>query len=330
MTWVRCIFAGAARGIAAFFGAFTLLSLAGELRHKGLAANRWWIDLRPLAAWLAGLLLFAGALLLVAYAVRPAAAPWRRTVTAVAVGMLVLAALLNAAVYYRLLLSGKIASGLPVPFSALVCGALGIVLWGVLSGRATNGVRCMAVAGAAAGCCLLAFPLAQMVLFGKTDYRRPADAIVVFGARVYADGRPSDALSDRTRTGCRLYLEGLADRIIFSGGPGDGAVHETECMRRIALDMGVPEDAIALDPDGVNTAATVANTTSAVLGRGARRILAVSHFYHLPRIKLCFSRAGVEAYTVPAQESYVLSKLPHFMLREVAALWVYYLRAIVA
>ena len=32
--------------------------------------------------------------------------------------------------------------------------------------------------------CTLCFPLAQMFCFGKTDYRRPADAVVVLGARI--------------------------------------------------------------------------------------------------------------------------------------------------
>ena len=61
---------------------------------------------------------------------------------------------------------------------------------------------------AVAFACLAIFPLAQMFFFGKTDYRRPADAAVVLGARVYADGRLSDALADRVRTACQLYRDG--------------------------------------------------------------------------------------------------------------------------
>ncbi len=45
-----------------------------------------------------------------------------------------------------------------------------------------------------------------------------------------------------------------------------------------------------------------------------------------PRIKLAFQRAGVEVYTVPARESYILRQLPFNMVREVAALWVCYVK----
>ncbi len=55
----------------------------------------------------------------------------------------------------------------------------------------------------------------------------------------------------------------------------------------------------------------------------------MSHFYHLPRIKMAMGRRGLPVYTVPAEEPRTLAKLPWFMLREVAALWIYYLRPLV-
>ena len=72
--------------------------------------------------------------------------------------------------------------------------------------------------------------------------------------------------------------------------------------------------------------ATVNNTTRMFTDCGVPRVLAVSHFYHLPRIKMTYQRQGWEVYTVPAAESYPLTEMPLFMLREVAALWAYYLR----
>lgn len=167
---------------------------------------------------------------------------------------------------------------------------------------------------------LIAVPVAQMVFLGMNDYRRPADTIVVFGMRTYADGTMSGILTDRMRTGCELYRAGLAPRMIVSGGKGDGAIHETEAMRRYALRHGVPASAIALDPGGVNTESTVRNTA-----RGNGRILAVSHFYHLPRIKMTYQRYGAEVYTVPAEAS-SLRPVAYNVARESVAFWAYYLR----
>ena len=165
-----------------------------------------------------------------------------------------------------------------------------------------------------------------MLCFGKTDYHRPADIAVVLGCRVYADGRPSDALKDRVRTACQLYRDGLARRLLLSGGPGDGPITETEAMREMAIQLGVKPGDILLDNEGLNTQATVRNSKAIFSKLKVTRVLVVSHFYHLPRIKLAYQRAGLEVYTVPAKESYLLRQMPYNMAREVAALWVYFVR----
>jgi hypothetical protein len=142
--------------------------------------------------------------------------------------ILALAAAANVVTFCALLATHRIATGFPVPFSLLICVGMVLVVREVLR-RAGTASR-VASWRVVAGCLFLfgMFPLAQMLFFGNTDYRRPADAVVVFGARTYKDGRLSDALEDRVRTACELYRIGLARRLVLSGGPGDGAVHETE------------------------------------------------------------------------------------------------------
>ena len=152
---------------------------------------------------------------------------------------------------------------------------------------------------------------------------------VVFGARTYADGRPSQALSDRVNTAVELYNQGLVDRLLFSGGPGDGSTTEPQAMRQIAIESGVPRDAIILDEAGLNTEATVKNTVAAFSQLKVRRVLVVSHAYHLPRVKLAYQRAGWDVRTVPARQSRRLRDEPKYIAREVVALWAYYLRPIV-
>src|SRR5450756_445674 len=96
--------------------------------------------------------------------------------------------------------------------------------------------------------------------------------------------------------------------------------------RRMVLDLGVKADDISMDQAGWNTQATVRNSEAVFSRSHASRILVVSHFYHLPRIKLAYQRDGWDVYTVPAKESYLLRQMPYNMAREVAALWVYDLR----
>jgi uncharacterized SAM-binding protein YcdF (DUF218 family) len=245
--------------------------------------------------------------------------------------------------FYRLLAAGAIRSSMPLPMSLVL--AVLLIAWAMLTLR-RHGLRRPSPAGAdgaavtrhpairrvglaaglAACYCIvgLGLILCEILTFGATDYRRPADAIVVFGAGVYSDGTPSQALYDRTRTGCLLYQQGLAKSLVFSGGRDSGSVcSEPQAMRQIAMDMGIADDAIVLDEAGVSTQATVDNVATLAPQRGWRSVLAVSHDYHLSRIKLLSVRAGLRAYTVPAEETRRLVAKPYFIQRELAA-WAYH------
>lgn len=317
---------GFIRGLAAFIGGFSLLNLLGNLLRPGYDANIWWIDFRFLSTVVGNICLIAAAVLLPLYACLPNMSRWRKDLTVLMTIALTAVAAWNVIGFYRLLHRGEIQAGVPLPFSLLVLLSL-LVLVPTMLAKPRKGRRRLEWFSIAmtVAVCLFVFPLAQMICFGKTDYRRRADAIVVLGARTYADGTPSDALADRLRTACRLYLDGLAPIVIMSGGPGDGPVHETEAMRKMAVSLGVPDKAIVLDPDGVNTRATVRNTIAIFDRLKIQRAMVVSHFYHLPRIKMCYQQQTREVYTVPAKESYTLTRMPYYVTREIAALWKYYI-----
>lgn len=314
-----------ARGLALFWGSFALLNLLGELWAAHFDANHWWIDLHPLPPHWGKAILTAVAVLFVTYALRPEMSAWRRRLT-VGAGMLsCLGTLANAVQYYAIRQSGQLHAALPVPLSLVVAPTFAFIgwrAWRARHGHLNHGHWCSLLVTFVM--CLVAFPLAQMAFFGATDYRRPADAAVVFGARAYASGYPSQALADRVRTACRLYSQGYARQLIFSGGPGDGEVHETEAMRRMAVRLGVPDRAILVDENGLNTQTTVRNTVPMFEDNSIHRVLAVSHSFHLPRIKMTYQRAGRDVFTVPAQTADVLNSMPWLVAREVLALWAYY------
>lgn len=323
-----------ARGVAAFLGAFGVANAGGGLLRHGFDANHWWIAPDG-PAWFVG----PASCFLLAWAIRPSAfAPpadreargrWpRRVLVAVLVALLVLA-LRDLIVVTRVITAGQVDAGFPIPASAIVVLALALVLASVSRpeppprSRLAWGAR-IVVSLLTGGVAFGVFPVLQMYAFGNTDYRRPADAIVVFGARAYADGRPSLALEDRVRTAVELYHEGLGRRLYFSGGPGDGEHHEVDVMLRLAVEAGVPADAIEFDYVGLDTASTVRNTAARFEEAGIERVLAVSQWYHLPRIKMTYARAGFDVFTVPAKKTRPLRKRYWFVLREAAAFWVYW------
>ena len=316
-----------ARGLAMFLGAFDLLNIIGGFKVAGFDANLWWIDVRWLPSAVGIPFLLLSAVFLIAFGVRPPSSLWRKMLTGTCVSFLVIVAVLNTVQFYLLLARRSIHAGIPVPLSLMVAAALGLILRACINGAQPQPWRRGVVQSfAICAACACAFPLAQMLCFGKTDYRRPADVAVVLGARVHADGHLSDALADRVRTACQLYRSGLVKKLLFSGGPGEGAVHETEGMKRMAIQLGIQPRDILVDEGGLNTQATVQDTEAICSRLHYSRILVVSHFYHLPRIKLTYQRDGWDVFTVPAKETYLLRQMPYNMAREIAALWVYYFR----
>lgn len=267
------------------------------------------------------------AFVLIAFGLKPRLGKLRTALSVFTLLPLLLAAIVNSLQFFHLLWHDRISTSVPFPLSAFTGFLFAVILWlsfqplPLFTEKRQNLLVALNFAFA-----LGIFPLAQMLFFGATDYRRPADVAVVFGARTYHDGRLSDALADRVRTACDLYHAGLVSRLFMSGGPGDGPVHETEAMRDYALRRGVPPEAIILDRNGVNTAATLRNLAEIAERHRYNRILAVSHGYHLPRIKMTAERHHLRVYTVPVQSPQFLGKLPIFMAREAAGWWFYFFK----
>jgi uncharacterized SAM-binding protein YcdF (DUF218 family) len=308
-------------GTALFLGVFTAANVIGEWVRPGFDMTIWWIDLRGLRSPAASIATVLLAISLISYGFSAYQRLELRILVTIGLGLGFAALVLNTINFYRMLADGRLRGAAPVPVTLIAAIALAAMLWRLWHRRTHTPHRLRRLL--AAGGCALLFPLLQIYCFGDTDYRRPADAIVVFGALAHADGTPSAPLAARLRTACELYHNGLAPLLVFSGGPGRGSIHEVEAMRNFAIAHGVPRDAIMLDYHGLSTRETVENTVTMFAGTHIRRVLAVSNFYHLARIKLTCLRSGLDVYTVPADDTYTTPATQ--LAREVAAFWSYYL-----
>ena len=322
--------AAVARGLALFVGGFTLVSVFGSLRRTHADFTIWWVAVPGLGRFLAGVLLTLVAAALLGYAAAPRMRPWRRWPT---IGLcLAFAAVTvwNGVDFYRAWKGGQLHPGVPVPLSFVICAVLVFIAWAALRPPAPRRRRLAAAAVlvVTVAACVLLFPVAQVFFFGKTDYRRAADVAVVFGAQVHENGLASTSLNDRMNTAIQLYKDHLVKRLLVSGGVGDSGFNEAIVMRDMAVKAGVPAHDVVIDSNGVSTNATVADTVPFFGEDGWTRILAVSQFYHLPRIKLAYQRAGWNVFTVPAGTSTPIPQTPYSVVREIPAFWVYYLEAV--
>lgn len=138
------------------------------------------------------------------------------------------------------------------------------------------------------------------------DERRPADAIVVFGAAEYY-GRPSPVLRARLDHGLDLFRQDMAPFIITTGGSGrDPRFSEGGVGHDYLLAHGVPDSALIEETQGGDTAQSAARVAVIMRANGLHTCLAVSDADHLFRVKKLMSDQGMECYGSPRPGS-----LPH-------------------
>jgi uncharacterized SAM-binding protein YcdF (DUF218 family) len=130
---------------------------------------------------------------------------------------------------------------------------------------------------------------------------RGADAIVVLGHAVLADGTLPALSLQRTVHAIRLYKQGLAPLIVFSGARLPGTpLSEASVRARLAEELGVPAAAILTETEVQTTRDEAGRIGARLLPRGARRILLVSEGGHLTRARPLFARAGFDVFTAPS------------------------------
>ena len=127
---------------------------------------------------------------------------------------------------------------------------------------------------------------------------RSADVIVVFAGGVGESGKAGGGYQERVKQAVDLYQQGLAQRMIFSSGY-TFVFHETEVMKKLAMALGVPAEAILLETGAANTYENVVLVDRMLDAHQWRSILLVSSPYHMQRALLTWRKAAPEVTVIP-------------------------------
>ena len=134
------------------------------------------------------------------------------------------------------------------------------------------------------------------------DEAQPADVIVVLGAAEYR-GRPSPVLEARLNHALFLYLQGLAPRILTTGGKGgDPTFTEGEVAHAYLARHGVPSEAILVESEGETTVQSIAAAVEIMRRMSLRSCIVVSDGYHIYRVKKVLETEGMKVFGSPRPE----------------------------
>jgi SanA protein len=122
-------------------------------------------------------------------------------------------------------------------------------------------------------------------------------AVLVLGAKVNADGKPSDMFRDRIDVAIEIYKAGKADKILVSGDHGEREYDEVNTAKSYILARGVPGADIFLDYAGFDTYDSVYRLRDIFR---ADSVIIVTQNYHLPRALYIAESLGLDAVGVSA------------------------------
>ena len=138
---------------------------------------------------------------------------------------------------------------------------------------------------------------------GTQDERRAADVIVVMGAAQY-DGTPSPLFAARLDHAIALFKDGVAPRLIVTGGKREGdRTTEAASGRVYAIARDVPAEAILAEDASRTTLQSVRGVAALMDKSDLQTAVFVSDPTHMLRVLRMAADVGIDAYGSPTRTS---------------------------
>lgn len=140
---------------------------------------------------------------------------------------------------------------------------------------------------------MLGLPLGVDAWLTENGTPAPARAIIYLTGGVSGDNLPIDEGWHRIHTAAELFADGRAPSVIFSGG-GSSTISEAEVYAQAAVWLGVPQQAVLVDPVPRNTAEhpPALLTFEPIHISPATPLLIVTSALYSKRAAMCFRKAG--------------------------------------
>lgn len=155
--------------------------------------------------------------------------------------------------------------------------------------------------------------------YSKVNQLVKADAAIVLGAAVWED-EPSPVLRERINHAIWLYKNEYVDKIIFTGGKGEGSTYaESEVSKKYAMKHNVFSEDILIETKSKITEENLSYASKLALENNLHTFILVSDPLHMKRATLMAKNSGLEVYSSPTPSSMyksLNSQIP-FLFREV-------------
>ncbi len=142
---------------------------------------------------------------------------------------------------------------------------------------------------------LIAVLIVVFIPFALALYLSPQNPLEKTDVIVVVSGGDTDS---RITEGVKLYEQGWAPKIIFSGAAAEGDVSNALAMARIAIKAGIPADAIILEEKSQTTAENAQFSARIIRENGYQGIILVTSPYHQRRANNLFKKELGEDFKI--------------------------------
>ena len=143
-----------------------------------------------------------------------------------------------------------------------------------------------------------------------------APVALILGGGMKENGEQSEMQRDRVLTGIELYKAGRVQTLVMTGDDGTRRFNEVDAMKQLAVDNGVPEEDIIIDPKSFRTYLSCYRAKHVY---GFDQVIGVSQNFHLPRILYFCNSMGIDTVGVSADKSDYGWNIYRMHLRDVLA-----------
>lgn len=155
--------------------------------------------------------------------------------------------------------------------------------------------------------------------YGKVDEKCAADVAIVLGAGT-ANDEVSPVFRERINHGIWLYENGYVDKLLLTGGYGDGNEHSDAYVAKMYAEaQGIPTQDILLEEQSTITQENIENAKMMMDENSYHTAILVSDPLHMKRSMLMAKDYGIEAYSSPTPTTRYISMKNKllFLAREV-------------
>ncbi len=131
---------------------------------------------------------------------------------------------------------------------------------------------------------------------------RSADCAIVLGARVWPDGKVSNALAYRLDAALEAYNAGRVKAVIVTGAQGGTEpISEAAAGKAYLVKHGMPASAVYEEDGSYDTIQDMQNAKAIMQANGMETALIATSDYHIARAMWIAKDAGLKAYALPAK-----------------------------